>query len=206
MTDREHLVLVLDDDSSVLTGLERLLTGHGYRVRLYRDPDAFFRDGLPTVPACLLLDNNLNHGQSGIEVHAEVLRRGWHLPTIFLTGQWNVQEVVAAIRAGADGFLTKPYDPEELLTNVAEALERACSHQHHQRLATEIRSRAATLTTREREVVCLVVAGKLNKEIADELKLALITVKVHRGRAMKKLGAGNAAELARIANLAGLCH
>jgi len=205
MMEYDHLVLVLDDDPSMVSGLDRLLTSHGYKVRLHQNPDTFFSEGLPSVPACLLLDINLNHGKSGIEVHAELLRRGWHLPTIFLTGHWNVQEVVNAIRAGADGFLTKPFDPCELLAAVAEALERANSSQEQRLQGAEAKARAATLTNREREVVCMVIAGKLNKEIASELSLALITVKVHRGRAMKKLGAGNAAELARIANLAGLC-
>jgi FixJ family two-component response regulator len=204
MIEHDHLVVVLDDDSSMISGLDRLLTSHGYKVRLHQDPDTFFSEGLPTVPACLLLDINLNHGKSGIDVHAELLRRGWHLPTIFLTGHWNVQEVVNAIRSGADGFLTKPFDPSELLTAVAEALERAQGSQEQRLHAAEAKARAATLTTREREVVCMVIAGRLNKEIASELSLALITVKVHRGRAMKKLGAGNAADLARIANLAGL--
>ncbi len=206
MNRKDHLVLVLDDEPSVLRGVERLLNAHGYRTRLYQNPEALFADGMPAVPACLLLDNNLNNGRTGIQVHAEIVRMGWHLPTVFLTGHWNVQEVVSAIRAGADGFLTKPYDPEELLRNVAEALERSCSHGSHQELEADAKRRAATLTAREREVVCLVVAGKLNKEVASEMNLALVTVKVHRGRAMKKLGAGNAADLARIANLAGLCR
>lgn len=205
MIGYDHLVVVLDDDSSMVSGLNRLLTSHGYKVRLHQDPDAFFSEGQPSVPACLLLDINLNHGKSGIDVHAELLRRGWHLPTIFLTGHWNVQEVVNAIRSGADGFLTKPFDPSELLAAVAETLERAQTSQEQRLHAAEAKARATTLTTREREVVCMVIAGRLNKEIASELGLALITVKVHRGRAMKKLGAGNAADLARIANLAGLC-
>lgn len=205
MNDAEHLVLVLDDEPSVLRGLERLLSMRGYRARLYQCPDELFADGMPAVPACLLLDNNLNNGKTGIQVHAEIVRMGWHLPTIFITGQWNVQEVVSAMRAGADGFLTKPYDPEELLRVVGEALQRSSHDGSHLQLEADAKRRAATLTAREREVVCHVISGKLNKEVAADLNLALITVKVHRGRAMKKLGAGNAVELARIANLAGLC-
>lgn len=205
MTGQDHLVLVLDDDPSVLRGLDRLLKARGYRTRLHQTPETLFEEGMPDVPACLLLDNNLNNGKSGIQVHAEIIRLGWRLPTVFLTGHWNVQEVVSAIRAGADGFLTKPYDPEDLLANVAGALEHSRSRGTHHLDEAAARRLVATLTDREREVVCHVLAGKLNKEIAAELNLALITVKVHRGRAMKKLGAGNAAELARLANLAGLC-
>lgn len=204
MPGSDHMVVVLDDDPSVLKSLGHLLTHHGYKVRLHQDPDSFFNSGLPEFPACLLLDNNLNHGSSGIEVHAELVRRDWNLPTIFLTGHWDVQAVVNAIRAGADGYLTKPYEPSELLANVKEALQHSQANHQHDLLAAEAKARAATLTKREREVCRLITAGNLNQEIADQLNLALITVKVHRGRSMKKLGAGNAADLARIANLAGM--
>lgn len=204
MTPDDHAVLVLDDDHAILGGLERLLSGHGYRVRLFSESEDFFRAGIPSVPACLILDNQLNNGMTGLQVHAELQRRGWEIPTVFLTAHWNVQSVVSAMRAGADGFLTKPFDPTELVEAVAQALERARERHNGNRLAADARSRAASLTIREREIVCLVVSGLLNKEIADQLDLALVTVKVHRGRAMQKLGAGNPAELARIAALAGL--
>jgi len=204
MKDFDHLVVVVDDDPSILTGLERLLTSSGYRVRLHQDPDSFFEAGPPTVPTCLLLDNQLQAKMSGIEVHAEIVRLGWTLPTVFLTAHWSVQTVVNAIRTGADGFLTKPYDAAGLLKAVAEALQRAVTaHQQHQ-LLIDARTRVATLTQRERDIVCKILAGKINKEISDELGVALVTVKVHRGRAVAKLGAGNSAELVRIAQLAGL--
>ena len=204
MTHGDHLVLVLDDDQSILTGLERLLTTHGYRVRLHAESDDFFRAGLPKVPACLLLDNQLGHGMTGVQVHAELHRRGWNLPTVFVTAHWNVQTVVNVMRAGADGFLTKPYNPHDLLDAVEQALHRARSQQRDTLLTANVRARAATLTAREREIVRLIVAGLLNKQIADQLDLALVTVKVHRGRAMRKLGAGNPAELAHAAALAGI--
>lgn len=202
MKHSDHLVLVLDDNLAILTGLERLLTANGYSVRLHQDPDQFLAAGPPDVPACLLLDNQLEARLTGIEVHAELIRRDWSLPTIFLTAHWNVQSVVAAIQSGADGFLTKPYDPNELLLAVAAALERAQAAHCLKREIRNAQARAASLTKREREIVRLVLAGKLNKDIADELGLALVTVKVHRGRAMAKLGAGNPAELARIADQA----
>ena len=118
----DHAVLVLDDDRFIRVGLERLLAAHGYKVRLHAEPDELFRDGMPQVPACLLLDNQLGEGMTGVEVHEELLRRGWFIPTVFLTAHWNVQLVVNAIRAGADGFLTKPFDPTELVDAVALAL------------------------------------------------------------------------------------
>ena len=204
MTRGNHVVLVLDDDPSILSGLERLLTAHGYSVRLHSEPDDFFHVGMPEVPACLLLDNQLGDGMTGVQVHAELHRRGWNIPTVFVTAHWNVQTVVNAMRDGADGFLTKPYNPTDLLDAVAQALQRAFALQRAELQAATARTRAASLTLREREIVRLVVAGLLNKEIADQLDIALITVKVHRGRAMQKLGAGNAAELAHIAALAGI--
>lgn len=200
----DSVVMVLDDDTAILGGLNRLLTLHGYQVCLYSTADEFFTAGMPEIPACLILDNHLGDGMSGLEVHAEMQRIGWDVPTVFLTAHWNVQSVVNAMRAGADGFLTKPFDPAELLSEVAKALERARAMLQDGEFATAARAKAALLTEREREVVSLVVRGLLNKEIADQLDLALVTVKVHRGRAMQKLGAGNPAELARIASLAGL--
>jgi FixJ family two-component response regulator len=200
----EHAVIVLDDDRFIRTGLERLLTAHGYSVRLHAEPEELFSLGLPSVPACLLLDNQLGEGMTGVQVHEELLHRGWFIPTVFLTAHWNVQLVVNAMRAGADGFLTKPFDPAELVDAVALALHRSRTRQQKEFAAAEARVRIAALTPRERDIVRLVVEGMLNKEIADHLDLALITVKVHRGRAMHKLGAGNPAELVHIAELAGL--
>ena len=199
MNDQEKTVIVVDDDHAILKALEQFLAGEGYRVRVYADPDDFLRAGEPAAPSCLLLDN-----QTGVEVHQELQKRGWFLPTVFLTAHWNVQSVVDAMRAGADGFISKPFEPAELLREVAEALERAARCAQDELDAIAARSQVASLTARERQIVSLVLKGLLNKEIADELNLALITVKVHRGRAMHKLGAGNAAEMARIAGLGGL--
>jgi FixJ family two-component response regulator len=200
----DHDVLVLDDNAAIRTALERLLVANGYRVRVHHEPEDFLATGLPAGPACLLLDNQLGDGMSGLQVHAEIVRLGWNLPVIFLTAHWNVQSVVSAIRAGADGFLTKPYDPDELLRAVAEALVRAQAADERSQQVSDARARAETLTERERQIVCLVIRGKLNKEIATEIKLAEPTVKLHRGRAMVKLGAGNPAELVRIAQAAGI--
>jgi FixJ family two-component response regulator len=200
----QPMVLVLDDDQSILVGLERLLTAHGYRVRLHADPEEFFRVGLPSVPACLLLDNHLGEGRTGVEVHAEMQRLAWDIPTVFVTAHWDVQTVVQVMRAGADDFLAKPYQPEKLLEVVAQAMQRARDQHHKDVQAASAKAKAATLTAREREIVRWVMSGMLNKEIADQLNLALITVKVHRAKAMRKLGAGNPAELARMAALAGI--
>lgn len=200
----ERLVLVLDDDQAILDGVERLLGGRGYNVRTFSCSAALLDAGPPAVPSCLILDNQLGDGATGLEIHAEIQRLGWNVATVFLTAHWNVQSIVKAIRDGADGFLTKPFDPEELVEAVDNALNRANTLRADARARAAARTRAAQLTDREREIVRLVVAGMLNKEIADELRLALVTVKVHRGRAMRKLGAGNAAELAHLAAMAGI--
>jgi FixJ family two-component response regulator len=200
----EHVVIVLDDDQTMLKALERLLTAQDLQVQTFEKAEDFFKWDIPEVPSCLLLDHHLGDGMTGVQVHAELQRRGWDIPTVFLTAHWNVQSVVRAMRAGADGFLTKPYDPEELLATVRDTLVRAKENRSSGKQAAEARAKAATLTQREREIVRLVVSGLLNKEIADKLGLALVTVKVHRGRVMHKLGAGNPAELVYIAGLGGL--
>jgi len=204
MSTADHLVIALDDNPSVLDSLDKLLSAHGHPVRKHANRDDFLRAGLPEVPACLLLDYQLEDGISGTDVYKEMNCRGWNLPTIFLTGHGSVPLVVQAMREGADGFLTKPYDPQELLEEVERALEHARTLAETRAKESQLLARAAKLTAREREIVVLVVEGCLNKEIADRLDLALVTVKVHRSRAMHKLGAGNPAELAQLAIQAGI--
>ncbi len=204
MNDHDHVVLVLDDEQPVRVGLQRLLSAHGFRVKLHARPEEIYASGMPAVPCCLLLDHQLADGITGLQVHAEIHRRGWSIPTVFLTAHWSVQSVVSAMRAGADDFLTKPYNPDDLLKAVARALAHSAANNRANLASSDLQSRAASLTPREREIVCLIVSGLLNKQIADELKLALVTVKVHRGRAMRKLGARTSAELAHIASLAGI--
>lgn len=204
MIGTDHMVLVLDDDPALVGSVERLLNGQGFQVRAHTESDDFFQAGIPTIPACLLLDNHLGDGITGVQVHEEILRRGWFIPTVFLTGSWDVQTVVKVMRAGADGFLTKPFDPKELVAEVARALRRSVDGMRERSKTEAIRARAATLTRRERMVVALVIEGLLNKEIASQLGIAVVTVKVHRARAMEKLGAGNPAELTHLAALAGI--
>jgi len=204
MSHADHLVIALDNERSILASLERLLAIHGHPVRTHENAEEFFSAGPPKVPACLLLDQQLDDGATGVEVHAEIQRRNWNLPTIFLTAYGNVPLVVETMRSGASGFLTKPYDPQQLLKEIDKALAHARSLHENDRKNADLLAKAATLTPREREVVVLVVAGLINKQIADRLDLAEVTVKLHRGRAMRKLGAGNPAELAQIAIRTGI--
>lgn len=206
MTEADHMVLILDDDPALVDSVESLLTGQGWRVRAFTETEAFFEAGLPKVPCCLLLDNQLGAGLSGVQVHEEIQRRGWFIPTVFLTGSWNIQMVVKVMRAGADGFLTKPFAVKDLLKEVQQAMHRAGTEFENGAKVASARARAATLTRREHEIVELVTKGLLNKEIAAELNLAEITVKVHRGHAMEKLNARSPAELAHLAALAGITH
>jgi FixJ family two-component response regulator len=203
VTQIKQMVLVLDDDPVVRSSLNALLTARGYGFLSFATADELFESGQPTEPACLLLDHHLGLGLDGAQVYQKMRENGWELPTIFLTAHWNVQSVVTAIRSGVDGFVVKPFDPEELIKAVDHAMKQAFDQQWSRSEILETRERMATLTPREREVVSLVTGGLLNKEIADQLGLALVTVKVHRGRAMKKLGAGNSAELVKIMLLAG---
>jgi FixJ family two-component response regulator len=196
-------VILLDPDPVSTAALRRLLQGLGYAVRHYETAAGFRRGQLPLPPHCLVTELSLPDA-SGWEVFDEFNRSGPGLPTIFLTARGDIRSAVRAMRGGAVDFLTKPFDLPEL----AQALERGFEQSDGQRSMDSDAARwsrlAATLTRREREVVHMVLSGMLNKEVAERLQLALITVKVHRGRAMKKLGARNAAELARIAHATGL--
>lgn len=203
MSAHAPMVLVLDDDDSVLRSVRRLLTASGFSVRTHAEPEDFFAAGLPVGPACLLLDQHLGSAK-GTDVHAEILRRGWFLPTVFLTADWDVHTVVKAMRGGADNYLTKPYAPADLLKAIHEACARGVKEFAQRGAEAELRRRAESLTPRERAIILLVIQGMLNKQIAEKLQIAVPTVKLHRGRAMQKLGARNPAELARLALRIGL--
>lgn len=196
--------MVLDDDQAVLIGIERLLSHENYHVKGFLHCEDLFKFGQPRLPACLILDNQLGDGMTGVDVHAEIIRRGWNIPVLFLTAHWDAQSIVRAIRSGADDFITKPFEPSELIEAVNGAIARARQQLEEASEIFQARLKAGRLTDREREIVRFVCSGMLNKEIADRLGLALVTVKVHRGRAMQKLGAGNPPELVRIASKAGL--
>jgi FixJ family two-component response regulator len=196
-------VLVLDNDPHLID-MGPILTGKGYRLRTHTELGDLLTAGMPSSASCLLLGNRLTNGMTGLTTLAELQRHSWNLPTVLLAKDWTVQLVVSAMKAGAAGFLAKPCAPDELLAAVDHALDRARSIQNEDHSKSEALARVASLNPREASILRLVLSGLLNKEIADRLNLALITVKVYRGRAMKKLGASNPAELARIASLGGV--
>ena len=197
-------VWVLDEDSVSGVSMKKMLRSNGFDAEHFRHPDQIFGLAKPRGPVCLIADVHCNGGMCGIDVHQAVHAKGWHVSSLFLTASHDVPAAVAAMRAGAEGVLVKPCDTGELLKELKDIFVRARARYEVDSTAKRAKNLASGLTQREGQIVKLVVSGLLNKEIADELGLALVTVKVHRGRAMKKLGAGNAAELARIAALAGI--
>lgn len=192
------LIHIVDDDDSLRSALQRLLAAAGYRVKAYASAGDFLLDPPGDAPGCLLLDLNMP-GPSGIELQEALSRHGVRLPVIFVTGYGDLATGVRAMKAGAVDFLSKPIEREPLLNAVARALELDAAQRAARGEDAQLRARLAQLTAREREVFELVVAGRLNKQIADVLGIAERTVKAQRAQVMAKLGAANAAELGRIA-------
>lgn len=192
------LIHVVDDDESLRTALLRLLAAAGYEARGYASTGDFLLHPLPDRPGCLLLDVRLP-GPSGLELQAALKRQGVALPVVFLTGHADVASSVRAMKAGAVDFLEKPVERGTLLDALQRALARDAQLRAARDAADRLRARFALLTPRERAVFDRVVAGRLNKQIADELGIAERTVKLQRAQVMAKLGAGSAAELGRLA-------
>lgn len=195
--DMKPLIHVVDDDHSLRIALIRLLDAAGHEARGYADTGEFLLHPLPDRPGCLLLDVNLP-GPSGLELQEVLRQHDCLLPVVFLSGRSDIPSSVRAMKAGAVDFLQKPVQGEALL----DAIGRALSHDAALRAARQdqqhLRSLFAALTQREREVFDRIVAGKLNKQIADELDTSERTVKTQRAQLMHKLGADSAAELGRL--------
>jgi FixJ family two-component response regulator len=192
------LIHVVDDDESLRTSVLRLLKAAGFEACGYGSTGEFLLHPLPDRPGCLLLDLRMP-GPSGLELQAALQRQGVALPVVFLTGHGDVASSVRAMQAGAVDFLTKPVGREALFGALRRALARAAQERAAHAEADELRGRLASLTPREREVFDAVASGKLNKQIADELRMAERTVKLHRAHVMAKLAVGSPAELGRLA-------
>jgi two-component system, LuxR family, response regulator FixJ len=198
----EPIVFVVDDDRAMRESLRWLLESVGLTVRTYANAADFLREYEPTQPGCLVLDVRMP-GMSGLDLQADLVRRGAGLPTIVVTGHAEVPMAVRAVKAGAVDFIEKPFSDQLLLDRVRQALEIDRLEREVRRRREEARRRLETLSAREREVLMLVAAGKANKEIAAELGLSQKTVEVHRSHVMSKMFVDSLAELIRVAILAG---
>ncbi len=205
---KEHVtngatVFVIDDDASVCSALKELFESVGLKAKLYASPDAFLQNRLPETTSCLVLDVRLP-GTSGLKFQEELARADVRVPIIFITAHGDIAMAVRAMKAGAIDFLVKPFGSQDMLDAVFLALERDRIRREKEESHSTLRDRFDTLSGREREVIVRVAAGDLNKQIAGELGVSEVTVKVHRANAMRKMCAKSVAELVRMTELLGI--
>jgi len=196
-------VFVVDDDASVRRALTRLLTATGYQTEDFASAEEFLACGHFDTPGCILLDV-LMPGLNGLELQQALATAECQLPIVFITGHGDIPMTVRAMKAGAADFLPKPCNAEELLKIIAQALTKSRREQNERTEIVEIRHRLSNLTPREHEVLCHVIAGQLNKQIAADLGIAEKTIKIHRARVMEKMGTRSLAELVGMAARIGI--
>ncbi len=197
------IVFVIDDDAAVRDAIRSLLRSVGLQVEVFSTAAEFLKSKSPDVTACLVLDIRLP-GVSGLDFQAELAKANIHIPIVFITGHGDIPMTVRAMKAGAVEFLTKPFRDQDLLDAVQIALERDRTRRAEDSAVHELRARFDALTPREQQVIGFVTAGFMNKQIAAELDVSEITVKVHRGSVMKKMGARSLADLVRMADALGI--
>jgi FixJ family two-component response regulator len=202
MSADRAVVFVVDDDVSMRRSLETLLRSVGNDVRLFASAQEFMQAPRPDAPGCLVLDVRLP-GMSGLTFQEELAKAGVGLPVIFISGHGDVPMTVRAMKAGAAEFLTKPFDDQVLLDAIHAAIERDRVRRRDEASLAVLNARYNELTEREKQVMKLVAAGWVNKRIAAELGLSLVTIKLHRGQVMRKMLVKSVAELVRIADRLG---
>jgi FixJ family two-component response regulator len=195
--DAAPRVHVIDDDARVRDALENLFLSTGYDVAVFAAPEEFLAARQPEGPSCLVLDIRLR-AQSGLDFQQQLLERGDRIPVILTTGHGDIPMTVRGMKQGAVDFLPKPFREEEMLCAVATAIRLDRKQRDADQATAEISRRHASLSERERQVVELVTAGLLNKQVAGRLGLSEVTVKIHRGKAMRKMGARSLPDLVRM--------
>jgi FixJ family two-component response regulator len=199
----EPIVFVIDDDESVRRALTNLFQSVSLRVEVFGSAPELLRSKLPDVASCLVLDIRLP-GLSGLDFQLELAKANIHIPIVFMTGHGDIPMSVMAMKAGAVDFLSKPFRQQEMLDAVTVAIERDRKRRKDEKIVSNAQALFETLTPREREVLSLVAAGLMNKQIAAEIGIAEITVKIHRGHIMKKMGTRSLADLVRLTEILGI--
>jgi len=202
-SEEQAIVFVIDDDESLREALKNLFGMVGLRAETFAGPAEFLKRKLPDVPACIVLDVRLP-GISGLELQSELATRNIKIPIIFMTGHGDIPMTVKAMKAGAFEFLPKPFRDQDMLDAVQLALKRDRTRREAEQADAQFRRNFESLSSREREVMALVAAGLMNKQIAFQLGVAEVTVKLHRGSLMRKMDARSVAELARMAEVLGI--
>jgi len=197
------VVIIVDDDAGIRASLDSLFRSVGLDTRLYGSPSELLGGSLPDGPGCIVLDVRLP-GVSGLDLQSQLVRQGISYPIIFMTGHGDIPMSVRAMKAGAVDFLSKPFRDQDMLDAVTAALERDAQHRAEAATKEDIRAQYETLTAREREVMGHVTAGLMNKQVAALIGLSEITVKIHRGNVMRKMGVRSFADLVRKAEALGV--
>jgi FixJ family two-component response regulator len=200
---REPLVLIVEDDELIREALSNLFASIGLQVEMFGSATEILQGTLPDVASCLVLDIRLP-GMSGLDFQGELAKANIHIPVIFMTGHGDIPMSVRAMKGGAVDFLTKPFRDQDMLDAVTVAIERDRKRREADRIVANLQTHFQTLTPREREILAFVSSGLMNKQIAAELGLAEITVKIHRGHIMKKMDAKSLADLLRKAETLGV--
>jgi FixJ family two-component response regulator len=199
----QSVVFVVDDDASIRDAMQRLFQSVGLQAEVFDSAAEFLRSKLADVPCCLVLDVRLP-GLSGLDFQTELAKADIQVPIVFMTGHGDIPMTVKAMKAGAIEFLSKPFRDQDMLDAVRLGLERDRVRRAGEKAIADLRGKFASLSPREQEVMGFVTAGLMNKQIAGEMQLAEITVKLHRGSMMRKMEAKSLADLVRMADIVGI--